>query len=281
MSGSLGLLSEPEPRRDVAEVLAQGIWRLVADNPSAMTYHGTNTYLIEQSDGLAVIDPGPDLPAHVEAILVAGGGRIRRILLTHTHRDHVGAAAALAAASGAPVLGLRPPALGEAIADGQAIGRGVRELVALHTPGHAADHLCFRLGDTLFSGDHVMGWSTSVVWPPDGNMADYMASLRRLLASPDRRYLPGHGPPVGEPHRLVRAMLTHRQQRENKLLAALADDMPHQPAELLGKLYGGLDPALRVPAERVIVAHLLKLEADAKVARVGQSAWRQVKPGAA
>ena len=278
MSDSLGLLSEAEPQHDVMETPAPGIGRLVAANPSAMTYHGTNTYLVEQADGLAVIDPGPDLPAHVEAILRAGDGRIRRILLTHTHRDHVGAAAALATASGAPVLGLRPPAPGEAIADGHSVGAGERALVALHTPGHAADHLCFRLGDTLFTGDHVMGWSTSVVWPPDGNMAAYMASLRLLLASPDRLYLPGHGPPVREPHRLVRAMLMHRQQRENRLLAALADDLPHEPADLLDALYGGLDPALRVPAERVILAHLLKLEADAKAVRAGASAWRRVTP---
>ncbi len=276
MSGGLGLLTEAAPARDVPTVSAPGVLRLVADNPSAMTYHGTNTYLVEQSDGLAVIDPGPDLPAHVEAVLRAGAGRIRRILLTHTHRDHVGAAAALAAAAGAPLLGLRRPSPDEALVDGQAVGEGARALITLRTPGHAADHLCFRLGDTLFSGDHVMGWSTSVVWPPDGDMADYMASLRRLLAAPDRLYLPGHGPPISEPHRLVRALLTHRQQRESRLLAALTPDLPpRQPAELLDTLYPGLDPALRLPAERVILAHLLKLEAEAKVSRVDDTAWRR------
>lgn len=275
MSGELGLLHEVEPRHDVAEPSAPGVQRLVADNPSAMTYHGTNTYLVEQSDGIAVIDPGPDLPAHVEAVLRAGAGRIRRILLTHAHGDHVGGAPALAEASGAPVLALRRPSPQEAIIDGQVVGEGARALTAVHTPGHAADHLCFRLGDILFSGDHVMGWSTSVVWPPDGDMADYMASLRRLLASPDRLYLPGHGPPVSEPHRLVRALLTHRQQREARLLAALSDEEPRAPAELLDTLYSGLDAALRLPAERVILAHLLKLEADAKVARVGEAGWRR------
>ena len=240
-----------------------------------MTYHGTNTYLVEQLDGLAIVDPGPDLPAHVEAVLRAGAGRIRRILLTHTHRDHVGAAAALAAASGAPVLGLRPSAAGVAIAAGETVGEGAGAMVAQHTPGHAADHLCFRLGSTLFSGDHVMGWSTSVVWPPDGDMADYMASLRRLLASPDALYLPGHGPPVSQPHRLVRALLAHRLQREAGLLAALAAGPPRAPVELVDALYAGLDQPLRLPAERVLLAHLLKLEAEAKVVRVGE-AWRVV-----
>ena len=215
------------------------------------------------------------MPAHVEAVLQAGDGRIRRILLTHTHRDHVGAAAALAAATGGPVLGLRPSSSNVTIADGEAVGEGEGALVAQHTPGHAADHLCFRLGTTLFSGDHVMGWSTSVVWPPDGDMADYMASLRRLLASPDALYLPGHGPPVRQPHRLVRALLAHRQQREASLLAALAAGPPRAPVELVDTLYARLDQALRLPAERVLLAHLLKLEAEAKVVRVVEG-WRVV-----
>ncbi len=218
--------TERETRKGVADIVAPGVRRVLAGNPGAMTQSGTNTYLIEQADGLAVIDPGPDLAEHVDALLRIAGGMVRRILVTHSHADHVGAAAALARATAAPVLAWhRPAAAGfrpdRGLVDDQVIGDGAGRLVAVHTPGHASDHLCFRApelrpqgsgpeGGLLFSGDHVMGWSTSVVSPPDGDMAAYMASLRLLLSAPDALYLPGHGPALPTPHSLLRGMLAHR-----------------------------------------------------------------------
>ena len=177
-------LTESQPPRGVATDILPGIRRIVADNPSVMTYFGTNTYLLDGADGLTVIDPGPDQPAHVRDILAAAGEvAIHRILLTHGHGDHAGAAASLRAATGAPIFGCQraqtPPDTG--LADGGEVA-GLR---AVFTPGHAGDHLCFAatVGShkILFSGDHVMSWSSSIVNPPDGDMRDYYGSLKRLL----------------------------------------------------------------------------------------------------
>lgn len=191
-------LVEPEPPRGVALPVMPGIARVVAPNPGVMTYHGTNTYLIDTPDGCVVLDPGPNDAGHVRAILAAASGPIAHILLSHTHRDHLGAVAALRQVTGAPVH-----AYGRNGAPGFAPdlplndGDVVAGLTALRTPGHASDHLCFAAADgTLFSADHVMSWSSSVISPLDGDMAAYFASLRRLLARDDRLYLPGHGPPL-------------------------------------------------------------------------------------
>jgi glyoxylase-like metal-dependent hydrolase (beta-lactamase superfamily II) len=256
-------LTEPEPPRGVAIAVAPGVRRLVANNPGPMTYHGTNTYLIDDAAGVTVLDPGPDNAAHVADILAASGGPVARILVSHGHPDHVGALPALAAATGAPVL--RFPALG----DGESVG----DWTVLHTPGHAPDHLCLARGDgVVLTADHVMSFSTSVVIPPDGDMAAYMSGLRRLLARDDTLYLPGHGPPIPTPAGVTRALLEHRLAREAAILAAIAS-RPRGAADLVSELYAPLDERLRRFAEGSVTAHLLKLEAEGRARQEGD-VWR-------
>jgi len=270
------LLTEPAPEYGRPIAVAPGLQRIVARNPSSYTYHGTNTWLVGH-DELAVIDPGPDDAEHHAAILAAvAGARVTHVLVTHHHRDHAPGAPRLASTLGAPVAawgGARPatgtaqlPAPDIPLAEGDAIeGKGWR-LVAIHTPGHASDHLCFALEGQgiLFSGDHVMGWSTSVVIPPDGDMAHYMANLRRLLVRDDTLYLCGHGPPVPEPQVLVRALLAHREAREGQILTAVAAGAKTLQG-LLARLYPGLDESLAWAARRTLAAHLDKLEAEGRL----------------
>jgi glyoxylase-like metal-dependent hydrolase (beta-lactamase superfamily II) len=261
----MAFLKEAEPPRLVPLAVRPGISRMVAPNPGPMTYHGTNTWLIEGEDGLTVIDPGPNDAAHLKAIQQAGP--VARILLTHTHPDHLAGAPALQAATGAPILGWGKPwatgfAPDIALENGQSIGA----FTALHTPGHASDHLCFALPDgVVFSGDHVMSWSTSIVSLPDGDMAAYMDSLRLLQARDDTLYLCGHGPPMENPASLVRAMLLHRASRENAVLTALSQT-PRTAEDLVDLLYGNLAPDLLRPAARVVGAHLAKLGHEGKAA---------------
>jgi glyoxylase-like metal-dependent hydrolase (beta-lactamase superfamily II) len=272
-------LTEPEPERGAVLPVMPGISRIVAANRGPMTYYGTNTYLIETPDGVAVLDPGPeDHPEHVEAILRATGPNIALILVSHTHHDHVGAVPALQAATGAPTVGFRDSGLETFQADIKlADGDRIAGMLAIHTPGHASDHLCFALPAkdgtaVLFSADHVMSWSTSVVSPPGGNMADYFASLRLLLDRSDDEYLPGHGPPLPEPHTLVREMLTHRKAREEAIESALSREALGTFA-LMNSLYSQVHPRLRRAAERNVLAHLLKLETEGKAVRDGE-VWR-------
>jgi glyoxylase-like metal-dependent hydrolase (beta-lactamase superfamily II) len=273
----VAFLTEAPPRYGEAEPILPWVRRVVAPNPGPMTYHGTNSWLIETGDGVIVLDPGPDDATHVAALMQATGGRVARILLTHTHPDHVGAAAALKAATGAPTLGFAPawhkdfqPDI--ALQDGDTIAG----LTALHTPGHASDHLCFAGQDgVLFSGDHVMSWNTSIVSPPDGDMDAYMEGLRRLLARDDALYLGGHGPPLRQPQSLVRAMLGHRMSRESAILACLGP-APHSVAAIVDSLYAGLDAGLKRAAERTVLAHLLKLAADGRAEAEGPL-WRTAK----
>ena len=270
----MAFLTEKPPTYGVAEQIAPGVRRVVARNPGPMTYHGTNSWLVDCDDGLVVIDPGPDDAAHVAALVDAAGGRLARILLTHTHPDHVGAAAALKAATGALVMGWGRPWARDfmpdiALADGEAVGG----LTALHTPGHASDHLCFVWRDgALFSGDHVMSWNTSIVSPPDGDMAAYMGGLRILLAREDRVFYGGHGPVLPEPQGLVRAMLVHRVGREAAVLGALGAE-PVAPIAIVEALYTGLDARLKKAAERTVLAHLLKLETEGRAVRDAEG-WR-------
>jgi len=272
-------LTEPEPERGVILPILPGISRIVANNPGPMTYYGTNTYLIDTSEGVVVLDPGPeDHPEHIEAILRATGGTVALILVSHTHHDHVGAVPALQEATGAPTVGFTESMIDSFDADVKlADGDTIAGMQAMHTPGHASDHLCFSLTArdgkaVLFSADHVMSWSTSVVSPPSGDMAAYFASLRLLLDRSDDMYLPGHGPPLPQPRELVREMLHHRMARER----AIADKLQEGPADtyvLMDTLYSQVHPRLRRAAERNVLAHLLKMELEGKVVRDGEH-WR-------
>jgi glyoxylase-like metal-dependent hydrolase (beta-lactamase superfamily II) len=260
-------LTEPMPPYDVAVQVAPGVRRIVANNPGPMTYHGTNTYLIDGEDGVSVLDPGPDDAAHVAAILAASGGRVVRVLLSHGHVDHVGALPALVAATGAPVFSASGR-FGPAVADGDAVAGWT----ALATPGHAPDHLCFARDGVVFSADHVMSFSSSVVIPPDGDMAAYIAALRRLLSRDDRLLLPGHGPPIAEPRPFIAALLEHRLRREAAIVALLRDG-PRTPAAIVEALYVPLDPRLVRAAAANVLAHLLKLKAEG-VAEESGGVWR-------
>jgi glyoxylase-like metal-dependent hydrolase (beta-lactamase superfamily II) len=262
--------------------------RLLAQNPSPFTYTGTQTYIVGRGK-VAVIDPGPDLPEHVEAILVATQGEtITAILCTHTHRDHSPATRALKAATGAPIIGCAPLSLEDAgpradaafdadyrpdrvLGDGETVSGPGWTLEAVATPGHTSNHLCFALRESgaLFSGDHIMRWSTTVVSPPDGDMADYMMSLGKLIARDDRIYYPAHGDPVEEPRRFVSAIAAHRRQRERQILDLL-DAMPRPIQSMVERMYAGIDPRLHGAAGRSVLAHLLDLEARGEVARDGE-----------
>ena len=271
----MSFLTEPEPERGVPLQVAPGISRIVAPNPGPMTYRGTNTYLIEADDGWSVLDPGPDSAPHLAAILDATGGKVARILFSHTHADHVDGLPALKAATGAKIYGWHTPQDDRFVPDvGMKEGDSVAGWTALHTPGHAADHICFTGGDgVVFSADHVMSWSTSVVSPPNGNMTHYFESLRKLLARPDdTMYLPGHGPPITRPHAFVRGLLVHRTQREDAIIACMATG-PKTPAEMVLVLYAQVDPRLHRMAERSVVAHLEKLRDEGR-ARPDGDIWR-------
>jgi glyoxylase-like metal-dependent hydrolase (beta-lactamase superfamily II) len=260
------------------ESVAPGIRRIVARNPSPFTFRGTGTYVVGNGE-VAVIDPGPDLDEHVAALLEGlAGERVTHILVTHTHRDHSPAAAALKAATDAPTYGFGPHAGGRrgepgveeggdwdfspdvTLHDRDAIAGPGWRFEAVHTPGHTSNHLCFALPDRgiLFSGDHVMGWSTSVISPPDGDMAAYMASLEKLLLRPDAVYWPTHGPAITEPHAHVRAFIAHRRERESGIIECLEAGAGRIEA-IVDKLYVGLQPGLRRAAARSVHAHLLDL----------------------
>lgn len=266
--------------------------RLTADNASAYTYTGTQTYLVGQRD-VAVIDPGPDSARHIDAILSAtAGATIRAIVCTHTHRDHSPAAVLLKAATGAPIIGcaaLVPADAGDGIdaaydlayapdrvlGDGESVEGDGWTLTAVATPGHTSNHLCFALpqAEALFSGDHVMGWSTSIVSPPDGDMGAYMASLDTLIGRTETVYYPGHGDPIDRPQRVVRGMLGHRKQREGQILRRLALG-PATIADLVAAMYAGLDEKLRGAAARSVLAHLIDLERRVRVTDLGDARWR-------
>jgi glyoxylase-like metal-dependent hydrolase (beta-lactamase superfamily II) len=274
------------------EDTAPGVRRILCGNPSAFTFRGTNTYLIGHGQEVAVLDPGPEDAAHLQAILAATRGeRVSHILVSHTHRDHSPGAGPLAAATGAPTYGfgphLTPPDQGgegadqafrpdHRLADSDAVaGEGWR-VTALHTPGHCGNHLCFALEGTgiLFSADHVMSWSTSVVSPPDGDMAAYMRSLERVREREDGLLLPGHGPPLTEPRPFLAALAVHRQEREALVVEALRAraGSPATAAELVPPVYGALDPRLVPAAGRSLLAHLIKLETEGAVRHEGE-AW--------
>lgn len=270
----------------VAMEVAPGVRRLMCDNPGPFTWRGTNTYLIGRGR-VAVLDPGPVDAAQCEAILRATEGEvISHILVSHTHRDHSPGVAALQAATGARSYGfgphLTPPGPGgeggdhsfrpdETLADGAVLEGDDFRLTAIHTPGHCANHLCFAAEDgVVFSADHVMSWSTTVVSPPDGDMADYMASLAKLGALDAHLFLPGHGPPLPDPARFVAALAAHRLEREAMVLDALRRAGRATALELVPPVYGPvLDMKLVPAAARSLLAHLIKLAAEGQAAREG------------
>ncbi len=251
--------------------MCDGVVRVVADNPGLLTFRGTNTYLTGDKT-LAVIDPGPDDETHVNAILSAANGRpITHIFITHAHRDHIDGASRLKNATGAFTCAYgraqTPPIEAKGyinqtfvpdirLTGGECIGGDGWQLEALHTPGHAPDHLCFALpGGVLFSGDHVMAWSTTVIAPPEGSMAAYLASLEALLARQDTLYLPGHGGRLEAPQRMVKAHLIHRRMREQEIiqLVAAGSGTVH---EIAAVVYESLDTKLLPAATLSVLAHV-------------------------
>jgi glyoxylase-like metal-dependent hydrolase (beta-lactamase superfamily II) len=249
--------------------------RLVAPNASPFTFNGTCTYILGR-DRVAILDPGPGDDSHLAALLAAvDGERVETILITHTHRDHSVGAKALRAATGAGVVGAAPftsrgdgsTGLDSAhdrdyspdliLGDGERWSGGGCTIEAVATPGHCSNHLCFALPEenALFSGDHVMGWSTSIVAPPDGSMRAYMDSLDKMRGRPETIYWPGHGGPVVEPQRYVGALIHHRRQREVSILNTLAKGPQTIPA-LVTRIYVGLNPSLTHAAGLSTLAHL-------------------------
>lgn len=271
---------------ELLEALEPGIARVLAHNPSAFTYYGTQTYLIGDGE-VAVVDPGPVLTEHVGALVRAiGGRRVVAIMCTHTHRDHSPAAKPLAEATGAPIIGCAPLALESVgpradaafdgdympvrvLQDGETLDVDGRTITGVATPGHTSNHLCFAVGDALLTGDHVMGWSTTVVVPPDGDMAAYMASLDKLRQRQDRVFYPAHGPPVSNPQRYVRSLMAHRMQREKQILR-LVEEQPRDIPDIVANAYPGLDSRLVTAAGGSVLAHLVDLEKRALVVREGE-----------
>jgi len=276
----------------VAREVAPGIRRLVAPNPGPMTNHGTNTYILGRGE-VALIDPGPDSPDHLQALMDAlaeNGERVTHILLTHTHLDHCAGLTALKQATGAQTAGFGSVGLREtntlgpggrsfadahfmpdiALRDGDTLSGESWRTTALHTPGHAPDHLCYDVpqAQALLSGDHIMGWNTSVIAPPEGHMGNYLDSLHRLLAYDHHAYFPGHGGRIDQPQRLVKAFIMHRRWRENEIVETLQTGA-HSVPEVTEKIYTGLPEHLTRAAQLSVLAHLERLVENGRAAASG------------
>ncbi|MDX8539014.1 MBL fold metallo-hydrolase [Mesorhizobium sp. M4B.F.Ca.ET.089.01.1.1] len=284
-----------DPAYGQAVTVAPDVQRVTAGNPGPFTFHGTNSYVIGR-ETLAVIDPGPDDDAHLQALIEAIGGRpVSHILVSHTHRDHSPLAARLKERTGAVVLAegphrpARPLRIGEvnpldasadmgfipdvALADGALVHGDGWAIRTVLTPGHAANHAAFALEGTgiLFSADHVMAWATSIVAPPDGAMADYMSSLDRLIERDDRLLLPGHGGPVTKPRSFMRGLKTHRKMRERAILERIRGG-DRTIKEMVAAIYRDTDPRLHGAAGLSVLAHLEDLVARGLVATDGDAA---------
>lgn len=281
------------------EQVAPGLRRVIAENPSKFTYRGTGTYLVGENE-VAVVDPGPALDSHRDALATAlAGERVTAIVVTHCHADHSPLAAWLKAETGAPTFAFGPhprpdpddPVVADElaeeitdgvkveettdydfepdvrVADGGLAGQGPGwTLRGVHTPGHTSNHLCvaFEEQGILFPGDHVMGWSTTVVSPPDGDMTAYIDSLRKVAGRSDAVYWPTHGPAIERPQDYVSALIEHRLQRERQVLAAVRDGLETIPA-IVARLYAGVREELHKPAGRSVLSHLTKLHQDGLV----------------
>ncbi|WP_420638705.1 MBL fold metallo-hydrolase [Candidatus Poriferisocius sp.] len=289
MGVHIPFLTEPEVDYGAAVEMAPGLRRVVARNPGKFTYRGTGTYIVGR-ERVAIVDPGPDDAAHIAAVLAAvEGERVEALLVTHTHRDHSPASRAVADATGAPAYGFGPhPAADgddgkneergdlafvpdEPVVHGDVVEGPGWSFECLYTPGHISNHIAYRWQEAsgVFTGDHVMGWSTTVIPPPDGNMTDYLASLRLLADAPDdRAYWPTHGPPVTEPHALVEALYAHRLDRERQIMDCLAPG-PATIAQMVEVMYAEVAPELHEPAARSVLAHLIAMTADGRVGTDG------------
>ncbi len=272
----------------VCDSLSPLIRRVIANNPGPFTFHGTGTYIVGRGE-VAVIDAGPDLAAHVDALLGGlEGETISHLLVTHTHRDHSPAVRHLQKATGAKSYGFGPHGGGRAgedveegadrdftpdvvVGDGDMIAGDGWTFEAIHTPGHTSNHLCFALEEekALFSGDHVMGWSTTVVSPPDGNMADYMASCRRLAERSETVFWPTHGPAIEAPGEFVAALIAHREAREVQIAKCLEEGIARIP-DMVRLMYADVDPMLHTAAGRSVLAHLIHMVETGRAACDGE-----------
>lgn len=279
-----------------SEVIHPNIRRIVAPNPSPLTFEGTNTYIVGQKN-VAVIDPGPAINTHLDAILAALGPEevVEKIFVTHAHIDHSGLAPALAKATGAPVYAAGRATDGRSttmeklaasglagggegldldftpdiyLTDGNIITGHDWQLEAISTPGHLGTHMAFAYDDVIFTGDHVMGWSTTIVSPPDGDMGAYMASLKRLSAHPAQMFLPGHGPEITHPSQRLKDLTEHRKSREKAILSKL-DHTPRTAASVTAEVYTDIAPHLLPAAERNVLAHLIDLNEQGLVTACG------------
>ncbi len=275
-----------DPQYGEAVPIGNDIVRITARNPSSFTGAGTNTYLIGNTE-LMLVDPGPDVPEHLATLNKAIAGRpVSHILVTHSHRDHISGLGAVRDLTGAAVVAEGPArlsrelhpgehdprpghadrlfAIDHVVADGEEISNGEVTVTAITTPGHAADHVAFARGEDLFSGDHVMGWSTTIVAPPEGSMRAYVASLEKILRMPHTRYLPGHGDAIAQPGRTVSGIRSHRMMRERAILQRLASG-DQTIDEIVANLYTGLDPGLHKAASYSVLAHLEMLTEQDRV----------------
>lgn len=295
---------DPRVRHGMLERVEPGLRRITCANPSPMTFTGTQTYVVGEGE-VAVVDPGPVSPEHLRALLdgLAPGERVGWVVLTHTHVDHSPGAAALVEATGARTAGFGPhgagmsermrtlAASGAELGGGEGADRGVSPdlalgdgetlegrgwaLRAIHTPGHLSNHLCFAVEaeglapGAVLSGDHVMGWATTMVSPPDGDMAAFMASLRKMQGRGDRVFWPGHGGPVRDPEGMIAHQIAHREGRARQILEALAEGGPADPATLTARIYADVDPALHGAAARNVLSTLLGLLDEGRVGHEG------------
>jgi glyoxylase-like metal-dependent hydrolase (beta-lactamase superfamily II) len=284
------------PAYGEAVEVAPGIRRVLARNPNPFTFHGTGTYIVGRGQ-VAVIDPGPALDDHVDAILAATRGEtISHILVTHTHNDHAPAAVPLKAATGAIVAGCGPHGSGRPsdgvdveeggdrsyapdlqLGDGDRLRVGELAFEAVFTPGHTSNHVCFLVAaaNAFFPGDHVMGWSTTVIAPPDGDMADYLRSLAKLLTLPEVPFYPTHGNPIASPHAFVRALIAHRHAREDQIEACLSRGLS-SVAEMVPVIYSEVDVRLHPAASRSVMAHLQHMVETGRIAPNGPS-YRKIR----
>jgi len=272
----------------VVETVSPHVRRVVARNPGPFTAQGTGTYIVGHGH-VAIIDPGPVIQEHIDALLHGlRGETISHLVITHTHLDHSPASAAVKQATGARTYGFGPHAAGlgpaaeeggdrtfspdQKMVEGDSISGKDWHLTAVHTPGHTSNHLCFALEEEkiLFTGDHVMGWSTTVIAPPDGNMTDYMHSLEHLLDRDDALYLPTHGPGIPDPQTHVKGLIAHRQKRHEAILGALARG-PRTIPQIVQELYIGLDPRLKSAAGRSVLAHLVDMVKSGDVLTDGEA----------